>query len=208
MFKFYDISSPIKEGMVVYPGNPSPEIRQYSSIPKNETNESLICLGSHTGSHVDAKKHLRNDGEGSGFLPMDSFYGECQVLDLISVEKEIHKKDLQLFSIQKDAIVLLKTKNSILGYSQFRSDFVHVKLDAAEYLVELGVKTLGFDYLSVKKFGSDDEVHRVLIENLTLFEGLNLSKVPSGKYLFVGFPLNVDCDGAPARVVLIENHIG
>ena len=208
MFKFYDVSLPIKEGMIVYPGNPSPEIRQYSSIPSNKTNESLICLGSHTGSHVDAKKHLRNDGEDSGSLPLDSFYGECQVLDLLSVEKEIHRKDLQPFSIQKGDIVLLKTKNSILGYSQFRSDFVHVKLDAAKYLVELGVKTLGFDYLSVKKFGSDGEVHRVLIENLTLFEGLNFSKVPLGKYLFVGFPLNVECDGAPARVVLIENDVG
>ncbi|TFH23922.1 cyclase family protein [Candidatus Bathyarchaeota archaeon] len=208
MFKFYDVSLPIREGMIVYPGNPSPQIRQYSSIPSNKTNESLICLGSHAGSHVDAKKHLRNDGEGSASLPLNSFYGECQVLDLISVEKEIHKKDIQHFSIQKGDIVLLKTKNSILGYKEFRSDFVHVKLDAAEYLVELGVKTLGFDYLSVKKFGADDEVHQVLIDNLTLFEGLNLSKVPPGKYMFVGFPLNVDCDGAPARVVLIENYIG
>jgi arylformamidase len=104
--------------------------------------------------------------------------------------------------------VLLKTRNSILGYRQFRRDFVQVKLDAAEYLVQLGVKTLGFDYLSVKKFGADDEVHRVLIENLTLFEGLNLSQVPPGKYLFAGFPLKVDCDGAPARVVLIEDHSG
>jgi kynurenine formamidase len=41
----------------------------------------------------------------------------------------------------------------------------------------LGVKTLGFDYLSVKKFGSDYDVHKVLIDNLTLFEGLNLSQV-------------------------------
>jgi arylformamidase len=208
MFKFYDISLPIKEGMIVYPGNPSPEIRQYSSIPEAKTNESWICLGSHAGSHVDAKKHIRNDGEGSGSLPLDSFYGECHVLDLTGVEKEICKKDLQPFSIQKGDIVLLKTRNSILGYRQFQRDFVHVKLDAAEYLVQLGVKTLGFDYLSVKKFGSDDEVHRVLIENLTLFEGLNLSQVLPGKYLFAGFPLKVDCDGAPARVVLIENYIG
>lgn len=208
MFKFYDISMSIYEEMIVYPGNPLPEIRQYSSIPVNKTNESLICLGSHSGSHVDAKRHIRNDAEGSESLPLESFYGECQVLDLTCVEKEIHKKDLENFLIHKGDIILLKTKNSILGYRQFRKDFVHVKLDAAEYLVELGVKTLGFDYLSVKKFGSDDEVHRVLIGNLTLFEGLNLSQVPEGKYIFAGLPLKVDCDGAPARVILIKNHTG
>ena len=53
MFKFYDISMSIDKEMIVYPGNPVPEIRQYSSIPANKTNESLICLGSHCGSHVD-----------------------------------------------------------------------------------------------------------------------------------------------------------
>lgn len=208
MFKFYDISMSIYEEMIVYPGNPLPEIRQYSSIPANKTNESLICLGSHSGSHVDTKRHIRNDAKGSDSLPLESFYGECQVLDLTCVEKEIHKKDLENFLIHKGDIILLKTKNSILGYRQFRKDFVHVKLDAAEYLVELGVKTLGFDYLSVKKFGSDDEVHQVLIDNLTLFEGLNLSQVPEGKYIFAGLPLKVDCDGAPARVILIKNHTG
>ena len=64
---------------------------------------------------------------------------------------------------------------------------------------------MGFDYLSVKKFGSDDEVHKVLIDNLTLFEGLNLEQVPEGKYVFAGLPLKVDCDGAPARVILVTN---
>jgi len=208
MFKFYDISMSIDKEMIVYPGNPLPEIRQYSSIPANKTNESLICLGSHCGSHVDTKRHIRNDAEGSESLCLASFYGECQVLDLTCIEKEIHKKDLENFTIHNGAIILLKTKNSISGYRRFRKDFVHVKLDAAQYLVELGVKTLGFDYLSVKKFGSDDKVHQILIDNLTLFEGLNLSQVPDGKYVFAGLPLKVDCDGAPARVILIKNHIG
>ena len=206
MFKFYDISMLISEKMIVYPGNPLPQIRQYSSIPANKTNESLICLGSHCGSHVDTKRHIKNDAEGSEALPLESFYGECQVLDVTFVEKEIHKKDLEDFKIHNDDIILLKTRNSLLGYTQFRKDFVHVKLDAAEYLVELGVKTLGFDYLSVKEFGSDDEVHSVLINNLTLFEGLNLFQVPEGKYTFVGLPLKVDCNGVPARVILIKNH--
>jgi arylformamidase len=206
LLEFYDISMLIDEKMIVYPGNPSPEILQYSSIPINKTNESIICLGSHCGSHVDTKRHIKNESERSKSLPLDSFYGECKVLDLTHVEKEIHKKDLENFNIQRNDIILLKTKNSIIGYREFRKDYVHLKLDAAEYLVNLGVKTLGFDYLSVKKFGSDDEVHNVLIENLTLFEGLNLGQVSEGKFIFAGLPLKVDCDGAPSRVILIKNQ--
>lgn len=104
--------------------------------------------------------------------------------------------------------MLLKTKNSLRGYEKFRKDYVHLKLDAAKYLVEAEVKTLGFDYLSVKKYEKDDEVHEILINNLTLFEGLNLAKVAEGKYTFLGLPLRIDCDGAPARVILVEDYTG
>ena len=150
MPKFYDISMEIKEEMIVYPGNPHPQIRLYASIPMNKTNESLICIGSHTGSHVDTKRHLWNEGTGSANLPLDTFYGKSKVLDLTNVEKEIHREHLESYSIKSGDIILLKTKNSQRGYREFREDYVHVKLDAAKYLVGAGVKTLGFDYLSVK----------------------------------------------------------
>ena len=191
--------------MTVYPGNPIPSIQQYSSIPSDKVNESLITLGSHTGTHVDSKLHIQNDSDGVQALPLDSFYGKCKVFDLSLIEKEIHREDLERYNIGRGNIVLLKTRNSKLGYREFRRDFVHVKLDAAEYLVEAEVKTLGFDYISVKKFGGDDEVHHVLINNLTLFEGLNLTDVPEGEYTFIGLPLRINCDGAPARVILVED---
>lgn len=202
--KFYDITLPIKEGMVVYPGNPEPSIKRYSSIPENRTNESLLTLGSHTGTHVDSRMHVQDGAPGADSLPLDSLYGACRVLDLTSVEAEIHREDLEGFDIKKGEIILLKTKNSLRGYDEFRSDFVHVKLDAAEFLVEVGVKTLGFDYFSIKKRGGDPEVHEALINSMTLFEGLNLKDVPEGEYTFIGLPLRINSDGAPARVLLIE----
>jgi len=208
MVKFYDVSLPVREGMMVYPGNPEPVIKRYSSIPRDKVNESLITFGSHTGTHVDSKLHIQNDAEGAVALPLDSFYGKCRVLDLTHVENEIHREDLEGYQIEKGDIVLLKTRNSKRGYGEFRSNYVHIKLDAAEYLVKAGVKTLGFDYLSVKKFEGDDEVHKVLINNLTLFEGLNLAEVPEEEYIFIGLPLRINCDGAPARVILIKDQIG
>jgi arylformamidase len=207
MMKFYDVSLSIKEKMIAYPGNPKPSIQRYSSIPENKVNESLITLESHTGTHVDSKLHIQNDADGAEALPLDSFYGKCKVLDLTHVENEIHREDLEGYQIEKGDIILLKTRNSKRGYKEFRSDYVHIKLDAAEYLVKAGVKTLCFDYLSVKKPEGDDEVHNVLINNLTLFEGLNLAEVPEREYTFIGLPLRINCDGAPARVILVEGQI-
>lgn len=205
MRRFYDLSPKIESNMVVFPGNPSPQISRYVSIPRNQTNESLICIGSHTGSHVDSKLHIENDAESALTLPLESFYGKCKVLDLSYLEKEIHRRDVEKYPISKDDIVVIKTKNSIGDRKEFKQNYVHIKIDAAKYLVEIGVKTLGFDYLSVKKFGEDDDVHNLLINSLTLFEGLDLSEVPEGEYVFVGLPLKIDCDGSPARVILIKD---
>ena len=202
--RIYDVSLPIREGMIHYPGNPPPKMRLYSWIPRNVTNETLLSLGSHTGTHVDAPRHVHRDGAGADSLPLDSFYGPAQVLDLTAVPKEVHREDLEDRRIRRGDIILLKTRNSLRGYRRFRRDFVHVKLDAAEFLVKKGVKTLGCDYLSVKKFGGDDDVHELLIDHLTLFEGLDLHGVPSGRYMFLGLPLRINCDGGLARVLLVR----
>ncbi|MCJ7445791.1 MAG: cyclase family protein [Methanotrichaceae archaeon] len=206
MIRFFDVSIPIHEEMIVYPGNPKPSIRRYAQIPEDVTNESVVTFGCHTGSHVDSRLHISNEGSSAEALPLDSFFGKCKVLDLTHVEKEIHKEDLEGREISEKNIILIKTKNSLSGYRNFNKDFVHIKMDAAKYLVEMGVKTLGFDYLSVKKFGGDDDVHEMLINNLTLFEGLDLSKVPEGEYMFLGLPLRMNTDGAPARVILVEHQ--
>ena len=204
MVKLYDISLIINEDTIVYPGGPKVSIKPYATIPDNTVNESLITFGSHTGTHIDSPLHISNNGKDASQIDIGSFYGQCRVLDLTRVNLEIHREDLEVFNLKSDEIVLLRTQNSIRGYKEFREDFIHVKLDAAQYLIECGIKTLGVDHLSVKKFRGDDEVHELLINNLTLFEGLNLSEVPAGECLFVGLPLRMVCDGAPARAILVK----
>ena len=204
MAKFYDISLLINEDIIVYPGSPKVSIKPHATIPKDTVNESLITFGSHIGTHIDSPLHISKNGKDTSQIDINSFYGQCRVLDLTNLNLEIHKKDLEVFDLMANEIIVLKTQNSIRGYKKFREDYVHIKIDAAQYLIESKIKTLGVDHLSVKKFGSDGDVHELLINNLTLFEGLNLSEVPAGKYLFVGLPLRIVCDGAPARVILMN----
>ncbi len=199
-----DISMEINENMLTYPKNPKPKIQRYSSIPKNETNESLISFGSHTGTHVDSMSHISKNGKSTDTLPLESFYGTCRVLNLIDVGRMIKKEHLIKHKINKNEIILLKTENSEKQYKKFRKNFAYLSLDAAKYLVKIRIKTLGVDYLSVKRFGMDDNVHKLIINNMTLFEGLYLKNVTSGRYLFAGLPLKIHCDGSPARAILIK----
>ncbi len=203
--KIIDISLEIKEGMIRYPGNPNPQINRYASIPKNKTNESLVKMGSHTGTHIDASLHIDGKTGGTEKISLNNFYGECRVLDLSRVGREIKEEDLAGFKIKKNEIILLKTENSKKGYKKFRKDFAYLSDGAAEYLAKKKIKTLGFDYISIVKFGSDSQVHKILLKNkITIFEGLDLSKVKQGKYIFAGFPLKINSDAAPARAVLVE----
>jgi arylformamidase len=203
--KIIDISMEINENMLTYPKNPKPMIKRYAIIPQNKTNESIISIGSHSGTHIDSQLHIRNGGNASDKLPLGSFYGKCRILDLTDVGNEIRREHLESFDIEAGEIILLKTENSKHQYNKFRQNFAHLKYDGAEHLVRKKIKTLGVDYLSVKKFGGDDEVHEIIINNLTLFEGLYLKNVEPGSYIFIGLPLKIKCDGAPARAILVKN---
>lgn len=202
--RIIDISMEIREDMIIYPENPEPRIEQYVNVSEDGSNESKITLGSHTGTHIDTPFHVKENGKTLNEVSIESFYGKCKVLDLTDAGNEIHRNDLTKHEINEDDVVLLKTENSSKQYETFREDFAHVKLDAAEYLVKKKIKTLGVDYLSVEKFNANEGVHDILLDNLTLFEGLCLKDVDPGEYFFVGLPLKIDGDGAPVRAILIE----
>lgn len=202
----YDISLELSEETIVYPNNPKIKITKIKSIPDSSSNVSEIMIGSHTGTHVDALGHVINNSKTVEILPVDSFYGKARVLDLTSCKQCITADDLKSFKIKKGEIILLKTQNSLRGFKEFYPNFIYLTEEAARYLADQGIKTLGIDSLSVQKFHSGNQkVHNIIISSITLFEGLDLSKVAPGKYIFAGLPLRIkNCDGAPARAVLIK----
>ncbi len=79
--------------------------------------------------------------------------------------------------------------------------------DAAEFLVTLGVKLVGIDYMSVEKYHSKDHAGHLAFLNagVVILEGLDLSGVGPGWYELICLPLKIEGgDGAPARAVLVE----
>ena len=202
--KIHDISMEIHPDLLVYPGHPAPRIDRYKSIQDEGINESSLFLGMHTGTHVDALLHIKKDGGSVADLPLESFYGPCVVLDMTRHGREITAEHLKNEDIHKDLIVLLKTENSLKGYDRFREDYAHLTADGAAYLAKQQVKTVGVDYLSVEPFASGMKVHQTLIPAMTVFEGLDLREISAGKYIFVGLPLRIKSDGAPARAILIQ----
>ncbi|MGB3365622.1 MAG: cyclase family protein, partial [Thermodesulfobacteriota bacterium] len=87
----------------------------------------------------------------------------------------------------------------------FMKKFVHLSTEAATFLAEKEIQTIGIDYLSIG--GYDDnviEVHNIILKaGIWVIEGLNLSKINPGKYELICLPIKISgADGAPSRALL------
>lgn len=208
MSRIYDISTPVRNGGVVYPGNPEIRIEPQQAISRGAgANVSTVSFGSHTGTHVDAAKHFFDDGETVDRMPLERLIGLAIVLAFDEKLMSIRADDLARHDLAQHTRVLLKTRNSdLLAQSEFVKDYTYLAPDGAEYLVERGVELVGIDYLSIEQFHSGHHrTHLTLLEKQTVIvEGLDLSEVPPGEYQLICLPLKLaGLDGAPARAVLI-----
>lgn len=192
--------------MVVYEGDPGVEIAPRLEIARGDTaNVSLLSMGSHTGTHVDAPAHFIEGGATVESLPLDSLIGPALVAE-VGCERLIGRRDLEPLLVGDESRLLLKTRNSALwAAGGFSRDFVALDLEGARYLTERGLRLIGIDYLSIEAFHSPGHpVHRHLLgAGVVILEGLDLSRVAPGVYELVCLPLPVrGIDGAPCRAAL------
>jgi arylformamidase len=208
MPNIYDISLPIASGGLVYPGNPEIVITPQQEISKGAgANVSTLQFGSHTGTHVDAPKHFFDDAPGVDALPLDVLMGPAIVVAVNELVTSVGEEDLRRHEITGHTRVLIKTRNSgFIRQRDFKRDYTYLAPDGAAYLVSLGVRLVGVDYLSVEQFHSGHHrTHRTLLERgVVIVEGLDLAVPAAGPYELCVLPLRlVGLDGAPARAVLV-----
>jgi arylformamidase len=210
MTRIYDVSVPVRDGGLVYPGNPEIQISLQQSIALGAgANVSTVTFGSHTGTHIDAERHFFDAGQTVDQIPLETLMGPATVLEFGPQTTAVTRSDLEGHHLDGAERVLIKTRNS--GYLTqdpvFHRDYTYLAPDGAEYLVQSGVKLVGVDYLSIEQFHSGHHrTHRTLLgAGVVIVEGLNLVDVPAGTYRLCCLPVKLaGCDGAPARAVLIS----
>lgn len=204
--KLIDVTVPIDSNLATYPGNTPFSLEAIKRLANGDSsNVSTLHLSAHAGTHVDAPRHLFDEGGGVESLALEMLCGRTRVVEL-TTRKGITAEDLAGFDLREDVRLLLKTANSRLwGTPDFQEDFIGVTEGAARFLVDRGVKVLGVDYLSVEPYKTPGApAHHVLLGAGTIIvEGLNLRDVEPGTYEMFCLPLAVvGADGAPARVIL------
>ena len=213
--KIYDVTVAISEQTPVYEGDPNVRIEIANAIARGDAaNVSRLCCGVHTATHVDAPVHFIEGARRVHELELETLIGKCRVVEIDKSVMAIEAKHIK--NLDGAERVLFKTRNSDFwnDFSQgFRKDFTYIAPDAAKALVDLEIKLVGIDYLSVEKFGAETfDTHVTLLEKeVVIIEGLDLRQVPAGDYELICLPLKIiggAGDGAPARTILraIENE--
>jgi arylformamidase len=207
-----DISLPISESLAVWPGDPPIRITQPAHLDRGDVATiTRLDMGAHTGTHVDAPAHFIAGGPGVDAIDLNVLVGPALVVRVPEADA-VSARVLEELSIPPGTKrVLFRTRNSerwASGGNEFWEDFVGITEDGARWLVEHAIRLVGMDSLSVGPFADPVPTHLVLLgAGMVAVEGLNLSAVAAGTYQLVCLPLKiVGADGAPARVILIDDQ--
>ncbi len=209
--KIYDVTVPISEKTPVYEGDPNVQIDLKLSLEKGDNaNVSQICMGVHTGTHVDSPNHFIEGTKKIIDLDLHTLIGKCRVVELADDVMAIEPKHVE--DLENVERVLFKTRNSEFwtDFDQgFRKDFTYITPEAAKVLVEKKIKLVGIDYLSVEAFDAKSpETHIILLQDeVIILEGLDLREVTVGDYELICLPIKIADgagDGSPSRTVLRE----
>ena len=192
--KIIDISRTTQEAPI-YPGASPIQVDQVYDMQKEAPfNASMITTGSHMGTHADATCHfLRDNTVGIDKMELSLYYGPCRVVT-VPEKTLITRKTLEGKIDNCERVVIHGG-----GYS-------YLSKDAADYIVEKGVKTIVTDAWSIAPLDNEAEIHQtVMAPGLAVVENVVLDGVKDGEYTLCAFPVKIGgCDGAPVRAVLIS----
>ena len=191
----YDISQEVFSSRV-WPGDPAPVREVLGDIRKGDmVNLTAFSMCAHNGTHVDAPSHFLANGKTVDQLDPAAFLGFCYVTH--------HEGD-----------VTAEDARRILGYAAeaeaaeriLIAGKATITIEAARVFADAKIKLIGNESQTVGPEDAPAPVHYLLLDaEVVLLEGLNLSRVPSGKYFLSAAPLNLGgCEGAPCRAMLID----
>ncbi|MBI4522834.1 MAG: cyclase family protein [Deltaproteobacteria bacterium] len=209
-----DLSRLIYTGMPKVAVLPDVKVHRFFSLDKGHPlNITEISLACHAGTHVDAPIHIVPNGRSIEEMPIDSFVGPGAVIPVKKTAgEEITARDLEDSGVpvNRGDILMLFTGWDEKFESPDYNVHPYLSVDAADWVVEKGVKLFGIDCITVdlptsmrgKEF--DFPVHRTLLgKGVLIAENVvNLGKIVGKKTRIWALPLKVKgSDAGQARIV-------
>ncbi len=204
-----DISLPIYAGMIGGPKDPRVEFKLLRDPAKGDpVTMSQVTMSCHSGTHIDAPLHFFPGSAGVDELPLDTFIGPAQVIEIKDPDA-VKSAELKDYDIRPGDRLLFKTKNSswVFDGEFFPTPYISITIEAAQFLVGKKIKMVGIDYITVGGSESREAnmtVHKIFLDaGIAIMEEVNLKGVKPGRYELNAVPLRFrKGDAAPCRALI------
>ena len=206
-----DLSWPITDGMMVFPGDIPPSVKKGAKMEENGWRTTLLSFTSHTGTHMDAPSHMMPDGKSLDRLPNETFFGFGLVVDVRGCAgRMIELADIKAASSrlpEADFILFRTGWSEKWGTEDYLNGYPVLSALSAKWISEKGLKGVGFDAISADPVDSaSNDIHKILLSSgLVILENLkDLDKAGDKTFCVAALPLSLeDQDGGPARVMAV-----
>lgn len=211
--KLIDLTHTINKETPVYPGMARPDLRSAAYIDRDGYRETSISMYSHTGTHMDAPSHVLKDGATLDNMDISAFTGRAVTIDCRLASKSMiigedmlrqYESDIQ----NVDFVMLYTNWDAFWRESKYIEEYPVPDTDAVKYLLDLGVRGIGLDTVSIDPTGAALENHHealsrgaIIIENL-----MSLDLTLGHMFTLWALPIKyAAADGAPIRAVAVIN---
>jgi len=184
-----------------------------------------LGFGVHGFTHIDSPRHILPDGPTTSSFNMNAFVGTGAIIDVSDIEDNaaISAQTLELAGahLEPDDIVIIKTawdERYSLEEREFWTEAPYLTRDACEWIVEKRPALVGYDFPQDRPIrdllrGESKPLEEFVSHDVILRRGIpmieylcNLAAVSSARPEICALPMKVlNADGAPARVVAMEN---
>lgn len=190
-----DLTRPLFSGMPVHPGDPPVLFTAACTHERDGYEVTQVCIGSHSGTHLDAPRHFFPHGETLDAYPAERFIGPGVLVDCSAAQGGIIDASLLAEALRPYEV-------PPGGFLLLRSGEGRLTVDAAELLLERGAGVVGVD--SASPDAEPYPVHRLLLRRgVLILENLcGLDKLKPGPLTCACLPLALTgTDAAPVRVL-------
>lgn len=212
--KIIDLTCKIHEDMPVFPGDPAVSFKPVCTFEQNGCRVTELCMGSHTGTHIDAPRHFLEDGDSTAVteIPLDSLVGEavCVRAELRHVPGEQHpvmdlSDEVKALIRPGDRVILSTGWEAKAGTPAFFHEYPIFAKELLTFLLGKEIRMIGIDLPTVESSSDPKDssaMHKIILaRGIIPVEGLvNLSELIGRRFFFSAAPLSLkDGDGSPVR---------
>jgi len=207
-----DLSHPIREGMVTYPGLPGPVLRTHLSREESRSHYAqgtefhigAIDMVANTGTYIDAPFHRYPDGTDISQLPLERLVGVGGVV-VDSSARAIGPEAFEGIDVSGSAVLIRTGWDDRFGQDDYLGDHPHLTEAGARSLVDQGAALVGIDSANIDETSQGlRPAHSLLLAaGIPVVEHLaRLDQLPDGPFEFFAIPAPVVGIGTfPVRAV-------